>query len=134
MPRRGTPWISGPALGGATAGVILSLAVRFLPSWSMPPWERMALLAAPIAAYAIGVLLAYRRRDRENGRLLQEMQEELRFSQDHIMENETYRSLSAYLEIAAHQMREPMQGLLSGLRALAAKTGLPEDVRESVTG
>ena len=98
------------------AGAILTLGVRLLASSGMPAPSLIASSALLIAAYTFGVLIAYRRREKEDVRLLLEVQEELRFSQDHIMANETYRSLSAYLEIAAHQMKEPLQGLMGGLK------------------
>src|SRR5256885_10007949 len=124
MPGRRSPWISGPAQCGAAAGAALALT-----AWRFPSSGAPALL---IAAYCLGVLVAYRRREREDMRLVQELRGELRFSQDHIMTNETYRSLSAYLEIAAHQMKEPLQGLVSGLGTLAGEGGIPEHLRERV--
>ncbi len=134
MPRNRSPWISGAALGGALAGAVLALAVWILPSSESPALKQLACATVLIAAYALGVLVAYRRRDKEHVRLLLDVQEELRFSQDHIMANETYRSLSAYLEIVAHQMREPLQGLLDGLKTLAVDGGLPDALRERVAG
>src|SRR5437773_3531563 len=134
MPRRRSPWISGAALCGAAAGAILTLGVRLLASSGMPAPSLIASSALLIAAYTFGVLIAYRRREKEDVRLLLEVQEELRFSQDHIMANETYRSLSAYLEIAAHQMKEPLQGLMGGLKTLAAESELPDSLRERVAG
>ncbi len=134
MPRRRSPWISGAALCGAAAGAILSLTVRLLPSSGMPAPKLLASPALLIAAYAIGVLVTYRRREKEDVHLFLEVQEELRFSQDHIMANETYRSLSAYLEIAAHQMKEPLQALLHGLKTLEVESGLPDTLRERVGG
>src|SRR5262249_36466653 len=38
---------------------------------------------------------------------------------------ETFRSLAAYLEIAAHQMKEPLNALTSDLRGLASDGGPP---------
>ena len=92
----------------------------------------LASAPLPVAAYAIGVLVAYRRREVVDARSALEVQEELRFSQDHIMANETYRSLSAYLEIAAHQMKEPLRALVNAIDALAAESGLPEGARRQV--
>jgi signal transduction histidine kinase len=134
MPRRRSPWVSGAALSGAAAGAFLCLAVWLLPSSWLPASRLMLPPALLIAAYAVGVLFAYRRREEQHARLFLEVREELRLSQDHIMANETYRSLSAYLEIAAHQMKEPLQALMGGLKTLAAESGLPETLRERVAG
>ncbi|OLE65166.1 MAG: hypothetical protein AUG03_06115 [Acidobacteria bacterium 13_1_20CM_2_68_14] len=127
-----SPWMSEGALYGAASGLALAFVVSLFPS-SRPVGSRwLASVPLPVAAYAIGVLVAYRRREIEDARAALEVQEELRFSQDHIMANETYRSLSAYLEIAAHQMREPLRALVSGIDVLAASSGLPEGARKQV--
>src|SRR6059036_2003795 len=109
MRKRRSPWISTPALLAATAGLAAALTV-YAMAVSGSSFLRLgtaALLA--IVIYTIAVLTVFRRREIEDTRLLLELQEELRFSQDHIMANETHRSLSAYLEIAAHQMKEPLR-------------------------
>ena len=132
MRTRRSPWMSEGALYGAASGLALAFVVSLFPS-SRPVGSRwLASVPLPVAAYAIGVLVAYRRREIEDARAALEVQEELRFSQDHIMANETYRSLSAYLEIAAHQMREPLRALVSGIDVLAASSGLPEGARKQV--
>jgi signal transduction histidine kinase len=132
MQKRRSPWISGPAVYGAVTGAFLALAVWLLPG----PWSRILRAAAGpalvIPAYTLGVLLAYGRRARDDARAILEMQEELRFSQDHIMASETYRSLGAYLEIASHQMKEPLQALGSAAGSLASHDGLPEEMRKQV--
>src|SRR5437867_982126 len=109
MPGRRSPWFSGPALCGAAAGAILFLTEWLLASSGMPAPRLLIASALLIATYEIGVIVAYRRREKEDARRVLDVQEELRFSQDHIMANETYRSLSAYLEIVAHQMKEPLR-------------------------
>ncbi|OLC55264.1 MAG: hypothetical protein AUH92_02600 [Acidobacteria bacterium 13_1_40CM_4_69_4] len=119
-------------MGGAAAGAALALAVRLLPGWGSRALELALAPALAGVSYAIGVLLAYRRSELEHARRLIDLQEELRFSQDHIMANETFRSLGAYLEIAAHQMREPLHAVASRIAALAADVGLPEAARQQV--
>jgi two-component system NtrC family sensor kinase len=132
MQKRRSTWVSDVALYGATSGMAIAFAVRLLPAtWSVVR-QPLVLIALPAAAYGIGVLIAHRRRAIADARALLEVQEELRFSQDHIMTNETYRSLSAYLEIAAHQMKEPLRALSTGLDALAAETGLTEEAQKRV--
>lgn len=127
MLERRSPWTSRAALCGAAAGAALALGTGVIPPSVLPIPRPLVWSASLIATYAIGVLLAYRRREKEDTRLFLEIQEELRFSQDHIMTNETFRSLSAYLEIAAHQMKEPLQSLLSGIKTMAAEGGLPPE-------
>src|SRR6266850_7120276 len=134
MRKRRSPWASNAALCGALAGLAPACAVWFVPAAPYAGLKLLASAALPAAGFAIGVLVAYRRREVEDARAVLEVQEELRFSQDHIMANETYRSLSAYLEIVAHQMREPLQGLLDGLKTLAVDSGLPDALRERVAG
>src|SRR6267378_3856229 len=125
MRRRRSPWTSGAAMYGAATGAALALAIWLLPGWRSLALEFAAAPALVGVSYVIGVLLACRRRELEEAQRLIDMQEELRFSQDHIMANETFRSLGAYLEIAAHQMKEPLQGLVSGLGTLAGEGGIP---------
>jgi signal transduction histidine kinase len=132
MRRRQSPWTSRPALTGALIGLALAGAARLLPAASSVALRPIASAALPIAAYAIGVLVAYRRREIGDFRTVLELQEELHFSQDHIMTNETYRSLSAYLEIAAHQMKEPLKALASGIESLSGESGLPEGARRRI--
>jgi len=112
--------------------VALALTVRIIPGGGSPPIKFAVAPAVAGLCYAIGVLLAYRRSELEDARRIIDLQEELRFSQDHIMANETFRSLGAYLEIAAHQMKEPLQAVSSGVASLAAEGGLPEAARPQV--
>src|SRR5580765_8959508 len=130
MRKRRSTWASNPALFGALAGLALACAVWFVPALPSAGLKLLASAALLAAAFAIGVLVAYRRTEIEDARAVLEVQEELRFSQDHIMANETYRSLSAYLEIAAHQMKEPLQAIQSGLKSLSVESGLPDTLRE----
>ena len=132
MRRRQSPWTSVTALSGAVAGAALALSVRILPGGASPPMKYAVASAVAGLCYTIGVLLAYRRSELEDARRFIDLQEELRFSQDHIMANETFRSLGAYLEIAAHQMKEPLQTVASGVAALAANGELPEATRRQV--
>jgi signal transduction histidine kinase len=132
MRTRRSPWVSRAALYGAAAGTVLGVAVWFLPARWSAELRLSASLVLLAGAYTLGVLVTYRRREIASARAFLDLQEELRFSQDHIMANETYRSLSAYLEIAAHQMKEPLRALASGIDALAVERGLPEAVTRQV--
>src|SRR5881628_2093251 len=130
--RRQSPWTTPKALGWAAAGAVLGLAAWTLSSGAHLPLRLAAVSAIGAVCYAAGVLLSYRRAELEDARRVIDLQEELRFSQDHIMANETFRSLGAYLEIAAHQMKEPLQTVASGVAALAANGELPEATRRQV--
>jgi len=132
MARRRSLWSSGATLYGIAGGALAAVLTWLLPPAGAAVSRLSASLAALIAAGALGLVVSYRRRERDIARRLLDLQEEVRFSQEHIMANETYRSLSAYLEIAAHQMREPLQRVRGGLRELAADAGLPDGARERV--
>jgi signal transduction histidine kinase len=129
MRRRRSPWVSGAAWSGAAAGGALALAVWRLPASGTLYLKPLAAGSLLVTAYIVGALVAVRRSGKEDVRRYLEILEELRLSQDHIMANETYRSLGAYLEIAAHQMKEPMQALAQALEALAGESGLTESAR-----
>ena len=129
MPGHRSHWLSGAAWSGAAAGGALALAVWRVPSSGPVYLKPLAAGSLLIAASMVGVLVALRRLRKEEARRYLEILEELRLSQEHIMVNETYRSLGAYLEIAAHQMKEPMQALAQGLDALAGESGLTETAR-----
>ena len=132
MQKRRSPWISGPAAYGAVAGMAMAVIAWVLPG----PWDGALRSAAgpalALAAYTLGVLAACRRRTIDDARLILEMREELRLSQDHIMAGETYRSLGAYLEIASHQMKEPLQAVVGAAGSIDSRDGLPEDLRKQV--
>ena len=129
---RRSPWVSGPAVLGAVAGMALAALAWFLTG----TWDGVLRAAAgpalAFAAYVLGVLVACRRRENDDARMILEMREELRLGQDHIMAGETYRSLGAYLEIASHQMKEPLQAVVGAAGAIASCAGLPEDLRGQV--
>jgi signal transduction histidine kinase len=126
MRRRRSPWISPPALLAAALALAAALVLRSVAASDSPALRLWAAVLLAAAIYLTGVVVACRRRESEDARLLLELQEELRYSQDHIMANETHRSLSAYLEIAAHQMKEPLRAVASGIDALAAGAGSPQ--------
>ncbi len=124
-----SPWLSAPAVLGALAGMTLAALAWFLTGTGDGILRAAAGPALVLAAYVLGVLVACRRREIEDARMILEMREELRLSQDHIMAAETYRSLGAYLEIASHQIKEPLQAVLGAAGAIASRAGLPEDLR-----
>jgi two-component system NtrC family sensor kinase len=129
MKKRRSPWVSGPAVAGAGTGAALAIACGLLPGAWDPTLRAATGPSAALLAYALGVLIASRRQEADDTRTLLELREELRLSQDHIMAGETYRSLGAYLEIASHQMKEPLQAVLGAAATMASRTDLPADLR-----
>jgi len=132
MKRRRSPWASGTAVAAAVAGAALAIACSLLPGTWDSALRAVTGPAVVLLAYAFGVLIAFNRRGADDTRLLLELREELRLSQDHIMAGETYRSLGAYLEIASHQMKDPLQAVLGAATAMAARSDLPADLRLQV--
>jgi signal transduction histidine kinase len=131
MRKRSSAWLSRSAIAGTAGGALLAAALR-LAGMEGAPLAMLPLLGLIAAGYAIGVLITFRRRAAEDLAYILRLREELRASQEHIMENATFRSLGAYLEIAAHQLRDPLQKLTAGVQGLAADVALPGEVRESV--
>jgi signal transduction histidine kinase len=131
MKRKRSPfWFSKQTLLGVAGGGLAGVAVWFASASPEALRGALALLFL-LGGCLAGLLLAYRRREKEYLAALLDLREEIRFSQDHIMESETFRSLGAYLEIAAHQMKEPLQALVSGVKTLAADASLPDGSRQA---
>jgi len=122
-------WFARPALLGACIGVAGAIILWLASDAGTSP---RALLAAGgfALAYLAGLVVTLRRSDRENRRRILDQAEELRLSQDHIMANETFRSLGAYLEILAHQIKDPLQETLDGIHRLVSDGALPEGARQ----
>jgi signal transduction histidine kinase len=129
MLKRPSIWVSRQGIAGAGLGLAIALpGVAFLGLEGLLLKGALALGLVG-AGYAIGIIAASRRREAGDVRYILRLREELRASQDHIMAHETFRSLGPYLEIAAHQMRDPLKALQSGVEALAADGSLPESAR-----
>jgi signal transduction histidine kinase len=126
--KRRPRFLSARALGGiplglAIAGLVLSVAgarASFLTF----------VLACTVAGYLAGVIAALALQERDDIAYILRLRDELRRSQDHIMETATFRALADYLEIAAHQMRGPFEAVQTEARALTTDPALPETVRE----
>src|SRR5438876_6613704 len=113
MVSRRSKFLSKTAFAGAGCGVIIALAIGLLSALTTFPLPPIAALGTVAAGYCAGVLLAYRRQEIEDVGYILRLREELRVSQDHIMETATFQALGAYLEIAAHQIRQPLQTVRS---------------------
>jgi signal transduction histidine kinase len=122
-------WFARPALLGVCVGV--AGAVLLWLASGAGPFVRASLAAGGFALASLaGLVITLRGRERDNRRRLLDQSEELRLSQDHIMANETFRSLGAYLEILAHQMKEPLQETIDGIHRLASDGALPDGARQ----
>ncbi|HEU4401491.1 MAG TPA: HAMP domain-containing sensor histidine kinase [Candidatus Polarisedimenticolia bacterium] len=129
--KRSPVWISVQAFVGLLLGASTAVAgALLLPTGSLR--GVLAGLGVVVAGYSIGVLLAYKKRELSDIDYILRLREELRASQDHIMETATFESLGDYLEIAAHQMKDPLRGVVSAIQALAADPALPDEARRSV--
>ncbi len=104
---------------GAIAGALAASAYLILDPGGVGARIVIAGLLG-FAGLATGLLASCRRRDARRRSEILNLREELRASQDHIMEIATYRSLGAYLEIAAHQMKEPLRDIVAGSEALSS--------------
>lgn len=118
------------SVSGALAGLALASAYLILDPQAIA-WRILTAAAIVFAACAIGILSAVRNREALRARDILDLRGELSASQDHIMESDTFRSLGAYLEIAGHQMSDPLRRVLSGAEEFAAQPSLSDDSRAS---
>jgi signal transduction histidine kinase len=126
-------YLSRTAIAGAGCGVALAWVTDLVtrdPGSASRTASAMALIAT---GYLTGVVIAYRRAQIEDRAYILRLREELRLSQDHIMETATYRALGDYLEIAAHQIKDPLQGIRTGVAAFADDPSLPDTARRAAT-
>ncbi len=133
MMKRGSKLLSARAFTGAACGSALAGLTwfAFREPWATRPLASLALIAAGLL---IGALAACRAQEKDDAAYILRLREELRRSQDHIMETATFQALGAYLEIAAHQIREPLRGVQQGLEGLAGNDSLPDEARRTVAG
>ncbi|MFQ5877908.1 MAG: sensor histidine kinase [Acidobacteriota bacterium] len=127
--RSGSVWLSRRGLVGGCLGGVAGLLLILSPYG--PAVRGIAAVALLLAGYASGVLAAYRRRGLRDLEYILRLREELRASQDHLMEGATYHSLGAYLEIVAHRMRDPLGKVVDGIRALARDPSLTDGARRA---
>ena len=130
MLRRRTRFVSKKALGGAACGA--ALAAAWLLSGETTAFRAAAAAGIASACYLAGVVLAYRAQEAVELDYILRLREELRLCQDHIMETASFESLGAYLEIAAHQMREPLLAVRACVEALVADVSLTGQVRTTL--
>ena len=130
--RRGSVLTSKNSIIGAVPGAVAGALILFLFPGGLP----LRILAAGLAllvGYALGVIVTSHSRGLDDSIYILRLREELRASQNHLMENATFESLGAYLEIAAHQMKEPLDGVLQGVESLSGDAALPEGPRQAIS-
>src|SRR5262249_41244447 len=81
------------------------------------------------AGYAIGAASALARQRTNDVVYILQLREELRLSQNHIMENATFLSLGAYVDAAAEEIRQPLHAAAAAAQSLASDPGLAEAAR-----
>jgi signal transduction histidine kinase len=131
IPRR-LKWLSARAFAGATAGGGAALLVRL---FLIPPDATVRSLmtfALVLAGYALGVAFAYAAGQKELISYILRLREELRLSQDHLMEGAAFRSLGAYLDATADTTAGLLRTLHEEGGKLAADTSLAGAAREKV--
>ncbi len=132
MLKRQSIWVSRRGFAGAGLGLAIALLSLAFLSPEGFLFKGLVGLGLVSAGYGIGIIVAYHHREAGDVRYILRLREELRASQEHIMAHETFRSLGPYLEIAAHQMRDPFKTLQAGVEALAVDASLAEPARGRV--
>jgi signal transduction histidine kinase len=129
----GSAWICRAGIIGTLSGAVLGAGYLFLDPRG---FTLRSLVAASIAVAGLGVgaLVDCRRREALKSQQVLGLKEELRASQDHIMEIATFRSLGTYLEIAAHRMKKPLREVVDAVQALASDAGVSDALRSRLDG
>ncbi len=128
MLKRPSPWMSGRAWAGGAAGAGLAAIALML---SNPQSFVRPLLASclVLAGYLTGVVTACGRRAARDLAYILRLREELRHSQNHIMDNATCLSLGAYLDGASEEIKGSLAPLTASAQALSGDPALPETAR-----
>jgi len=128
IPKRRT-WLSARAFWGAAAG---GAAALLLPLMNLtdPIVRSLFSFTLILAGYALGVAFAYSAGRRDLLDYILRLREELRLSQDHLMEGAAFRSLGAYLDAAATTTAGLLQALREDGGRLAGDASLADAARE----
>ncbi len=129
---RRSKFLSKRAFAGAGGGAAITCAVALLAGPRGVPFLALGAAGIVLAGYGVGVLLAYRHQETSDLNYILRLREELRLSQDHIMETATFHSLGTYLEIAAHRIREPLQAVRAGAASLAQEPSLSDPAHRAL--
>ena len=131
MVKSAAPWLTRQTITGAGVGLLFGMVTALvLPSGA---FLRALMVAVWIlTGYLLGFAVAARRRLREATAYTLRLREELRLSQDHIMDTGSFRSLGAYLDATARGVKETAAALATEAHTLARRPDLDESVRPSV--
>ncbi|MCZ6696026.1 MAG: HAMP domain-containing sensor histidine kinase [Acidobacteria bacterium] len=122
-------WFSRSALIGAAIGAAGSTTAFLLfPAGSLA-FRALGLGGVILAGYAFGVLGAMNRDVKRELSYVLRLRQELRLSQDYLMEGATSSSLSSYLDIAAPTLKTSLRALIDGVEALAGDEQLTGPAR-----
>jgi signal transduction histidine kinase len=129
IPKR-SKWLSLMGLKGAAAGLAAALLVRLLTDQQGAAIRNLTAFTLVLAGYALGVTCAYAAGQKQLIAYVLRLREELRLSQDHLMEGAAFRSLGTYLDATADTNTGPLQTLREHGEALAGDPTLRDSARE----
>jgi signal transduction histidine kinase len=130
---RGSTWRLRAGLIGTLLGVVLGAGYLFLDPRGLVV-RLLVGVSIAVAGFGLGALVAGRRREALKSERILALQEELRASQDHIMESATFRSLGTYLEIVAHRMKRPLREVVDAVQALSSDAADSDVLSSKVEG
>jgi signal transduction histidine kinase len=116
--------------GGAAVGAVVAVVAWTVIGEQGSTGRIVAAGALVVVGYVLGVALAFARRERQLLSYILRLREELRLSQDHLMEGAAFRSLGAYLDVAAGNLADPLRALREHGETLAHDPGLSDGARE----
>jgi signal transduction histidine kinase len=129
IPKR-LQWLSPRAFGGAAAGAAVAILARLFMAFPGAAAANLMTFALILAGYALGVAFAYSAGRKELLTYILRLREELRLSQDHLMEGAAFRSLGSYLDATAGTTAELLRTLREDGGKLADDTSLAETARK----
>lgn len=129
IPKR-LKWLSPRAFGGAAAGTAVAILVRGLVPLPGAAAANLTMFGLILAGYALGVASAYSADRKALLAYILRLREELRLSQDHLMEGAAFRSLGHYLDATAGNTAELLRELREDGEKLAGETGLAESAHK----
>jgi signal transduction histidine kinase len=123
-------WLSLMGFGGAAAGVAAAVLVRLFTDPQGAAVRNLISFSLVLAGYALGVAFAYAASQKQLLAYILRLREELRLSQDHLMEDAAFRSLGAYLDATAGTVAGLLRTMREDGKRLAAETSLTDAARE----
>ncbi len=125
-------WLSLSGFAGAAAGAALAALHGLVIPPGEPAIPAVGTAVLILAGYTLGVLRAFVRQERELVRYVLRLREELRLSQDHLMEGASFSSLGAWLESTGGRLAKPLRQVGEGTTALLKGPGITDAMRETI--